>query len=83
MEVSAYKDKKLDVRFDYTVSVRYLDQYERRKNDWRISDRHHICDLSRTSNRGAQDKNSLFEGFIYRDKVTKEAVSYKYLHDLR
>ena len=33
MDVGAYKDKKSEGGFDYTVSGRYLDQYECRGDD--------------------------------------------------
>ncbi len=83
MDVGAYKDKKSERGFDYTVSGRYLDQYECRGDDWRITHRHYIYDWSRTSDHSGQDPNNLFEGLIYRGKVTKEDLSYNYLHDFR
>ena len=82
MDVGAYKDKKSEGGFDYMVSGRYLDQYECRGDDWRIAQRQYIYDWSRTSDHSGQDPNNLFEGLIYRGKVTKEDLSYDYLNDL-
>ena len=40
MDVSAYEDKKSGGGFGYTVSSRYLDQFECRGDHWRIIHRH-------------------------------------------
>jgi hypothetical protein len=66
---------------NYTCSGRYLDRYECRKDDWRISFRQYIFDWSRTIEYCGDDPNQIFEGLIYRGKQNKNDISYEILKD--
>lgn len=81
MDVKEYKDTKSDGGFDYLVAGRYVDKYECRDGDWRISLRQYMYDWSRTTEHTGHDPNKLFEGLIYRGKQDKEDISYEILKD--
>ncbi len=81
MEVDDYKDTKSDGGHEYLVAGRYVDKYECRDGDWRISLRQYIIDWSRTSDYTGHDPNNLFEGLIYRGTQNKDDISYSILND--
>lgn len=79
MAVEAYKDSQSEGGHEYLVAGRYIDKYECRDNNWRISLRQYVIDWSRTSAYTGHDPNKLFEGLIYRGTQDKEDVSYQIL----
>ncbi len=64
---------------EYLVAGRYVDKYDSRDGDWRISFRQYIYDWSRTSDYSGSDPNSLFEALTYRGKHTMDDLSYQTL----
>ena len=64
---------------NFICSGRYLDKYECRDNDWRISFRRYVYDWSRTTSYSGNDPEKAFEGLIYRGKRNKEDFSYESL----
>ncbi|MGY9042051.1 MAG: nuclear transport factor 2 family protein, partial [Alphaproteobacteria bacterium] len=65
--------------FNYTCSGRYLDKYECRDGDWRISFRQYIYDWSRTTKYRGDDPNQIFSGLKYKGTQNKDDISYKIL----
>ena len=61
---------------EYLVAGRYIDNYECRMGDWRISSRQYIFDWSRTGDDANNDPNKLFEALTYRGKHTMDDLSY-------
>ena len=61
---------------EYLVAGRYIDKYECRDGDWRISSRQYIFDWSRTGDDANNDPNGLFASLTYRGKHTMEDISY-------
>ncbi len=66
---------------NYTCSGRYIDKYESRNDDWRITFRQYVYDWSRTTEYCGDDPNKLFEGLIYRGTQNKNDLSYKILNE--
>tara|TARA_B100001778_G_scaffold62910_1_gene49239 strand:+ start:1129 stop:1641 length:513 start_codon:yes stop_codon:yes gene_type:complete len=64
---------------NFICSGRYLDKYECRDDDWRISFRRYVYDWSRTTSYSGNDPEKAFEGLIYRGKRNKEDFSYESL----
>ena len=64
---------------EYLVAGRYIDHYECRDGDWRISLRQYIYDWSRTGDFSGSDPNGLFESLTYRGKHTMDDLSYEVL----
>ena len=81
MAVDNYKGSESDGGYEYLVAGRYIDKYERRDGDWRISLRHYVIDWSRTSEFTGHDPNRLFETLIYKGAQSKDDVSYSILVD--
>ena len=81
MDVSKYKDTNSDGGYDYLVAGRYIDKYECREGDWRISLRQYMYDWSRTTEYTGHDPNKLFEGLVYRGAQDKSDISYSILGD--
>ncbi len=81
MAVGAYKNTASDGGHEYLVAGRYIDKYECRDNDWRITLRQYVIDWSRTSPFTGHDPNKLFESLIYRGTQAKDDVSYQILTD--
>ena len=65
--------------FNYTCSGRYIDRYESRDGDWRISFRQYLYDWSRTIKYCGDDPNQIFSGLIYRGTQDKNDFSYQIL----
>ena len=74
-------DKKDRVIYIYAgkPSSRYIDTYECREGDWRISSRQYIFDWSRTGDDANTDPNGLFAALTYRGKHTMDDISYDVL----
>ena len=66
---------------EYLVAGRYIDKYECRDDDWRISLRQYVIDWSRTSEYTGGDPNKLFEGLIYKGAQNRDDISYSILGD--
>ena len=66
---------------EYLVAGRYIDKYECRDDDWRISLRQYVIDWSRTSEFTGDDPEKLFEGLIYKGAQNRDDVSYSILGD--
>ncbi|MGI9327513.1 MAG: nuclear transport factor 2 family protein [Pseudomonadales bacterium] len=81
MAVDDYKDRSSDGGHEYIVAGRYVDQYQCRGGDWRISLRQYILDWSRTSEYTGHDPNKLFESLSYRGTQNRDDVSYSILGD--
>ena len=81
MEVDRYKNSSSDGGYEYMVAGRYIDKYECRDSDWRISLRRYVIDWSRTSEYTGSDENKLFEGLIYKGTQNKDDISYGILGD--
>ena len=64
---------------EYLVAGRYVDHYECRDGDWRISLRQYIFDWSQTGGDRNTDPNGLFAALTYRGKHTREDISYDVL----
>ena len=79
MAVDNYKDSQSDGGYEYLVAGRYIDKYECRDGDWRISLRQYVIDWSRTSEYTGHDPNKLFEGLIYKGAQDRDDLSYAIL----
>ncbi|MBT3833076.1 MAG: nuclear transport factor 2 family protein [Gammaproteobacteria bacterium] len=66
---------------EYLVAGRYIDKYECRNGDWRISYRQYVIDWSRTAVYSGDDRNDLFEGLIYKGTQNRNDLSYSILGD--
>ena len=66
---------------EYLVAGRYIDHYECRDGDWRITLRQYIYDWSRTGDFSGSDPNGLFESLTYRGKHTMDDLSYEVLKE--
>ena len=64
---------------EYLVAGRYVDHYECRDGDWRISLRQYIFDWSQTGDDRNTDPNGLFAALTYRGKHTMDDISYDVL----
>ncbi|MBT7335743.1 MAG: nuclear transport factor 2 family protein [Gammaproteobacteria bacterium] len=81
MAVDQYKESESEGGHEYLVAGRYIDRYECRDDDWRISLRQYVIDWSRTAEYTGDDPNKLFETLIYRGTQAKDDVSYGILGD--
>ena len=79
MAVDNYKETQSDGGYEYLVSGRYIDRYECREGDWRISIRQYVIDWSRTSEYTGHDPNKLFEGLVYKGTKGRDDLSYAIL----
>ena len=64
---------------EYLVAGRYIDHYECRDGDLRISLRQYIFDWSLTGDDSNTDPNGLFAALTYRGKHTMDDISYDVL----
>lgn len=81
MAVEGYKDSPSNGGYEYIVAGRYIDRYECRDGDWRISLRQYVIDWSRTADYTGHDPNTLFEGLTYRGTQGHDDLSYGILGD--
>lgn len=74
------KEGQSDGGQEYLVSGRYIDTYECRDDDWRITFRQYVIDWSRTTEYTGHDPNQMFESLIYRGTQNAEDLSYAVLN---